>query len=72
MKFSIIGAGSFGTTLAQVLVDNKHEALLYDINQDFVNKINDLHIHPFFDKILDEQIKASTNLKEVLEYDNLI
>ena len=47
MKFGIIGAGSFGTTLAQLLNDNGHEALLFDINEDFVNMINNEHKHPF-------------------------
>ena len=32
MKIGIIG-GILGTTLAQVLHDNNHESLIYDLNQ---------------------------------------
>ncbi|MCL2521643.1 MAG: NAD(P)H-dependent glycerol-3-phosphate dehydrogenase [Erysipelotrichales bacterium] len=70
MKFSIIGGGSFGTTLAQVLVDNGHTVMIYDINADFVKKINQENKHPFFDGPLSKEIKATQKLEEVIAFSN--
>ncbi|NLK12510.1 MAG: NAD(P)-dependent glycerol-3-phosphate dehydrogenase [Candidatus Phytoplasma sp.] len=70
MKVSIIGGGSWGSTLGQVLTDNGHEILIYDINLDHVDKIN-RGIHPFFDMKL-EKSKATNNLKEALDFSNVI
>lgn len=49
VNISIIGGGSFGTALAQILSDNGHNVLIRDINKEFVEKININHLHPFFD-----------------------
>jgi len=70
MKFSIIGGGSFGTTLAQVLVDNGHTVMIYDINEEFVKKINQKNTHPFFDGSLSKEIKATLNLEETVAFAN--
>lgn len=72
MKVSVIGGGAWGTTLAQALADNNHDVLIEDINPDFVKKINETHKHPYFDEIIPESIKATTNLKEAVAYSNVI
>lgn len=72
MNISIIGGGSWGTTLAQALMDNNHSVLIRDINPDFVNKININHQHPFFNNVLDERIKATLSLEEVLDFSDTI
>ena len=43
VNISIIGGGSFGTALAQILSDNGHNVLIRDINKEFVEKININH-----------------------------
>lgn len=68
MKIGIIGGGSWGTTLAQALTDNNNEVLIRDINEDFVKKINETHLHPFFNKPIPETIKATTSLEEIANY----
>ena len=68
MKIGIIGGGSWGTTLAQALTDNNNEVLIRDINEDFVKKINETHLHPFFDKPIPKSIKATTSLDEIANY----
>ena len=68
MKIGIIGGGSWGTTLAQALTDNGNEVLIRDINSDFVNKINNEHLHPFFDKAIPSSIKATLSLEEIASF----
>lgn len=72
MKIAIVGGGAWGTTLAQALSDNGHDVLVRDINKDFVNKINKTHTHPFFDTTLPANIKATLDLKEVVNYSDVI
>lgn len=72
MKIACIGGGAWGTTLAQVLSDNQHEVLIRDINQEFVNKINDTHTHPFFDLTIPEAIQATTSLEEAVQFSDII
>lgn len=72
MNLSIIGGGSFGTVLAQVLTDNKHNVLIREINPDFVNKINNDHIHPFFNEPISSEIKATLNLEETLNFADIV
>jgi glycerol-3-phosphate dehydrogenase (NAD(P)+) len=69
MKISIIGGGAWGTTLGQTLIDNGHDVLIYDLNPNAVIKINN-HLHPFFDTILPNGVKATTSLQEVINFSN--
>ncbi len=66
MQIGIIGGGSWGTTLAQALTDNGNTVVIRDINEGFVNKINNEHLHPFFDCKIPESIKATLSLEEVV------
>ncbi len=72
MKITIIGGGAWGTTLAQALADNNNEVLIRDINEDFVNRINNDHVHPSFDLTIPYLIKATTNLDEALSFSDVI
>lgn len=72
MNVSIIGGGSWGTTLAQTLSDNGHNVLIRDINQAFVDKINNDHKHPFFDLEIPHNIKATISLEESCSFSDYI
>ena len=72
MKVGFIGGGSWGSTLANLLSDNGHETLIYDIDPNTVNMINNLHRHPFFDSYLNDDIGATTNLEEVVDYSDIL
>lgn len=68
MKLSILGGGAWGATLGQLLTDNGHDVLIYDINQSFVDTINLKHIHPFFELELPTNLKATNDLVSALNY----
>lgn len=68
MKLSILGGGAWGATLGQLLTDNGHDVLIYDINQSFVDTINQKHVHPFFDLELPVNLKATNDLVSALNY----
>lgn len=72
MKIACIGGGAWGTTLAQVLSDNGHTVLIREINETFVNKINQTHTHPFFDITIPQNITATLSLKEAIEFSDVI
>ena len=72
MNVSVLGGGAWGTTLAQVLADNNNQVLIRDINSEFVDKINNKHVHPFFDLEIPTQIKATLSLEEVANFSDII
>ena len=72
MNVSVIGGGSWGTTLAQLLTDNGNTVLIRDINENFINKINNEHLHPFFDLTIPESIKATSSLEEAVNFSDVI
>ncbi|MCK9235455.1 MAG: NAD(P)H-dependent glycerol-3-phosphate dehydrogenase [Acholeplasmataceae bacterium] len=67
MRISVIGGGAWGTTLAQVLIDNQHDVLVYDIKETNIQAINQKR-HPFFDTVLPNQIKGTTDLEEAIAF----
>ena len=73
-NITVIGAGSWGTALAQVLCDNKNNVTLYDLKQAVVIDINQNHQNSrfFADITLPSSLVATTNLKEALKEAQLI
>jgi len=65
----VIGAGSFGTAIANLLAINA-EVLLFSRQEDLVQKINNTHHHLGVD--FSSRIRATTNLQEIAEAATLI
>lgn len=65
---AVLGPGSWGTALSQVLNDNGHEVRLWGNIPDQIAEINTHHTNSryFKDVVLDDKIKAYTDLKEAL------
>ena len=71
MTFSFIGGGAWGATLAQVLLDNKHQVMIYEKNESHREKLKK-HEHPFFHVTLPYGIQVTDSLKEAIEFSNYI
>lgn len=74
MKISMIGTGSFGTSLAMVLDSNGHDVLMYGRNKNTVNEINQEHSNKNYlkDIELKDSIKATNDLEEAVDHGEML
>lgn len=71
MTFSFIGGGAWGATLAQVLLDNGHQVMIYEKNETHREKLKK-HEHPFFHVTLPAGIEVTASLKDAIRFSNYI
>jgi glycerol-3-phosphate dehydrogenase (NAD(P)+) len=74
VRVSVIGSGSWGTALAQVLADNNVDVNIYGQNESEVNDIllNHKNSRYFNDVVINENIKATTNLNDIIYSDIIL
>ncbi len=73
MKVFVVGYGSWGTALANVLADNGHDVTIYGRNEEQVREINEKHQNSrYFDTLLNPELKATTELEKVKEYEIIL
>ena len=73
-KVCVLGAGAWGTTLAQVLVDAGQDVLVWGRNHQVVEKINTSHTNNKFlpGVNLPAKIKATTDIKSAFDFGSSI
>ena len=66
---AVLGPGSWGTALSQVLNDNGHEVCLWGNIQEQIDEINTQHTNKryFKEAVISDQITATTDLKAALD-----
>ena len=72
MEFAILGGGRWGTALGLHLARRGHTALIYDVNEEVVERINS-GVHPYLEGIdLPPGVRATSDLSPVEDFENVI
>ena len=74
MRIGILGSGSWGTALAQVLSDNGNDVLIYGVCQEEIEDINIKHKNTkyFGDVNIKEDLRATLDICELSSYNDAI
>lgn len=73
-KITVIGAGSWGTALARIVSDNSYDVMIYDINEETVQEINQYHtnVKKLPNGTLNEKVIATNDLNHALHFGDII
>lgn len=73
MNYGVIGAGAMGLALANVLLDNNKNVLIYGRNPAKVKYLNEKHQSEYLDNIkLNEKLKVIDSLEELLNFSDAL
>ena len=73
-KVSVLGAGAWGSTMAQVLCDAGNEVLIWGRDSNVVSEINSTHTNTKYldTNVLPSQVRATTDINEVFAYSHYL
>lgn len=73
-KVTVIGAGSWGSALANVLVENGHDVLIWTRNADQVSEINEQHTNKNYlpEATLADKLVATHNIEEAVKHSSIL
>ncbi len=68
-KIAVLGGGSFGTAIANIMADNNHDVCLWLRNKERAEEINTVHVNSAYlpDYPLNPKLLASTELKDSVD-----
>ncbi|MBQ8235944.1 MAG: NAD(P)-dependent glycerol-3-phosphate dehydrogenase [Clostridia bacterium] len=69
MKAAVIGSGTWGLALSQVLCDNFHDVTVYSLSSELAKELNTVHTaSPVFgDHLFPERLYATTDIEEAVK-----
>lgn len=73
-KVTVLGAGAWGTTMAQVLADCGNDVLLWGRSTELVNEINSSHTNKKYlgEHVLPSQLRATDQITEAFSHSSII
>ncbi len=71
MKIAILGAGSFGSSIAQIMLDNNHEVSMWAYNQAAIDTFFDPQ-NTYIQQQLKQNVTISTDIKIVKDHDVVV
>lgn len=68
-KVAVLGAGSWGSVLANLLVENGHDVKLWSRDRDQVEKLNQEHVNPDYmkDFVYSDKLVATNDMEEAVK-----
>ena len=73
MKTAVLGTGSWGTALGQVLCDNGNEVVMWGVEEAQVKDINENHRNSaYYEDPLHEALRADTDMQCIKDADILL
>ena len=73
-KITVLGAGAWGSTMAQVLADGANDVLLWGRREEVVAEINTSHTNTKYlgSQVLPESLKATSDINEAFAHSKYI
>jgi len=73
-KITVLGAGAWGTTMAQVLADCANDVLLWGRSTEVVDEINNSHTNKKYlgKHILPTQLNATSDIEKAFKHSSII